>query len=88
MTQTGSMGLISAALSSRGTPGRNSKIMGDFAPSDKGRYGRRCRSKRVEWDLGSSWMANGVPKELRRRALMLGAAAEARRWLIVIVYTK
>jgi hypothetical protein len=35
MTQTGSMGLISAAHLSRGTPGRNSKIMGDLVPLDK-----------------------------------------------------
>src|SRR5580692_11737825 len=38
MTQTGSMGLISAAPFARGTPGRNSKIMGDLAPFDKGGY--------------------------------------------------
>jgi hypothetical protein len=40
MTQTGSMGLISAAHLSRGTPGRNSKIMGDLAPFDKAGSGR------------------------------------------------
>jgi hypothetical protein len=38
MTQTGSMGLISAAPFARGTPGRNSKIMGDLALLDKGGY--------------------------------------------------
>src|SRR5580704_16230750 len=38
MTQTGSMGLISAAPFARGTPGRNSKIMVDVAPFDKGGY--------------------------------------------------
>jgi hypothetical protein len=32
------MGLISAAPFARGTPGRNSKIMGDLAPFYKGRY--------------------------------------------------
>jgi len=35
MTQTGSMGLISAAPFARGTPGRNSQIMGDSAPFHK-----------------------------------------------------
>src|SRR4029077_20844596 len=36
MTQTGSMGLISADPQGRGgTPGRNNKIMGDLAPFDK-----------------------------------------------------
>src|SRR6202035_813754 len=38
MTQTGWMGLISAAPFGRGTPGRNSKIMGDLALLDKGGY--------------------------------------------------
>jgi hypothetical protein len=35
MTQTGSMGLISAAPFARGTPGRNNEIMGDLAPFHK-----------------------------------------------------
>jgi len=35
MTQTGSMGLISAELFTHGTPGRNSEIMGNFCPYHK-----------------------------------------------------